>query len=73
VLFQHAYSCIIISAQEHLVAEVLADDLAGALGQPIGTPVIVARRQARDQQDRVVELRTSRYLTGATSYFVDLK
>ncbi len=73
VLFQHAYSCIIISAQEHLVAEVLSDDLAEALGQPKGTPVIVARRQARDLQDRVVELRTSRYLTGATSYFVDLK
>ena len=48
VLFQHAYSCIIISAQEHLTAEVLSDNLAEALAQPEGTPAIVARRQARD-------------------------
>lgn len=73
VLFQHAYSCIIISAQENLVAEILPDELAQALEQKAGTPAIVARRRARDLLDRVVELRTSRYLTSATSYFVDLK
>jgi GntR family transcriptional regulator len=73
VLFQHAYSCIIISAQEHLAAEVLSEKLAAALEKETGTPVIVARRQARDLLDRVVELRTSHYLTQSTSYFVDLK
>lgn len=72
VLFQQAYSCIIISAEENLAAELLADPIATELKRPAGTPVIVARRRAIDLRDRVVELRTSTLLTEANSYFVDL-
>ena len=72
VLFQQAYSCIIISASEQLTADILKDPLASHMKQPEGTPVIVAHRKALDLQNRVVELRKSTYLTAGTSYSVDL-
>ena len=72
VLFQQAYSCIIISASEQLTADVLKEPLASLMNQPEGTPVIVAHRKALDLQNRVVELRKSTYLTAGTSYSVDL-
>lgn len=72
VLLQQAYACIIISASEHLTAGVLDDAQAAEMDQAPGTPVIIAHRQARDLQDRVVELRTSTYLTDRTYYDVNL-
>jgi len=72
VLFQQAYSCIIISASEQLRASVLDEVLAHEMEQKVGTPVIVAERQARDLQDHVVELRQSTYLTNDTYYMAEL-
>ncbi len=72
VLFQQAYSCIIISASEQLTADILTAPLASLMNKPEGTPVIVAHRKALDLQNRVVELRKSTYLTAGTSYSVDL-
>ncbi len=72
VLFQQAYSCIIISANERLMADTLDEPLASQMKQPEGTPVIVAHREAFDLQDRCVELRKSTYLTNDTFYSVDL-
>lgn len=73
VLFQQAYSCIIISASEQLSADTLDGPLASQMMQPVGTPVIVAHREAFDLQNRCVELRQSTYLTTDTSYSVDLR
>lgn len=72
VLFQQAYSCIIISAEENLKAATLDATLASQLDVAPGTPAIVAQRRAFDLKERLVELRTSTFLTESTSYFVDL-
>ncbi len=73
VLFQQAYSCVVISAEENLTAGLLEDPVASLLQQKVGTPVIVARRQARDLLERVVELRTTTILTHGSSYNIDLR
>lgn len=73
VLFQQAYSCVIISAEENLQAGLLGADFAGPLRSDPATPVITARRKAFDILNRVVELRTTRFLTNENSYFVLLK
>ena len=72
VLLQQAYSCIIISASETLVADKLDERLATLMDKPEGTPVIVANREASDLQGRVVELRKSTYLTVDAVYSVKL-
>lgn len=72
VLYQQAFSCIIISAEEHLKAATLDAGLAKRLAQAPGTPVIVAQRAAYDLQDRLVELRTSTLLTDGMSYLVQM-
>ena len=73
VLFQHAYSCIVISAEESLTAATLDETTAAELQVPVGTPVIIAHRRAYDLLERLVELRISTLLTEEASYFVDLK
>ena len=73
VMFQQAYSCVVISAEEHLTANQLTDPIASLLHQDAGTPVIVAQRRARDLLERVVELRTTTILTNGTSYNIDLR
>jgi len=73
VLFQQAYSCIIISASEKLTAGILKNPLASQMKQAEGTPVIVAHREAFDLQNRCIELRRSTYLTSDTCYSVDLR
>lgn len=73
VLFQQAYSCVVISAEEHLTAGLLSDPIASLLQQKSGTPVIVAHRRARDLLERVVELRTTTLLTTESSYNIDLR
>lgn len=72
VLYQQSYSCIIVSAEEHLAATTLEDPIATQLSQKVGAPAIVAHRKAFDLRERVVELRTSIFLTDKVSYFVDL-
>lgn len=73
VLFQQAYSCIIISAEENLKAGLLGKEFASALRSSPDEPVITARRKTYDLLDRIVELRTTRILTDQNSYFVLLK
>ena len=70
VLFQQAYSCIIISAEENLKAGILGTKIGTKINLDPGKPVIIATRRARDILDRVVELRTSIYLTDTLSYSV---
>lgn len=72
VVYQHAYSCVIIRAEENLKAGLLADNHARAIGAKPGIPVIIAERRAFDVLDRLVELRTSVMITQDTSYSVEL-
>lgn len=73
VLFQQAYSCVVMAAEENLTAGLLGEDFSEALRTGPDTPVITARRKTYDLLNRVVELRTTRFLTGENSYFVRLK
>lgn len=70
VLFQQAYACAVIAAEDDLKAGLLGDKLAEIFKQPAVTPVLVARRRSFDLLDRVVELRDSIYLTSEVSYAV---
>ena len=73
VLFQHSYSCIIISAREKLRASVLGTDLAAVMNCDPATPVIEAFRESLDLLDRVVELRTSLMITENVFYSITLE
>lgn len=72
VLFQQAYSCIIISADESLKASVLGDEISTRTAMDPAKPVIVARRQGYDLLERVVELRTSIFITDTVTYSVKM-
>lgn len=72
VLYQHSFSCVIISAKENLRASVLGPEIAEKTNLDPMTPVIKAERRAYDLQDRLVELRTSTLITNDTSYFVQM-
>ena len=72
VLFQHSYSCIVLSADEKLTAEKLGSELSEKVNLPKDTPVIKAHRVAYDLQNRAVEMRTSVYITDPVSYSVRL-
>lgn len=69
---QDRFGIAIMSARERLAA-VLADaPSAAALRVAVGAPLLEVHREARDLADRVVELRTSRYVTGDARYEVAL-
>ena len=69
---QDRFGIAIMSARERAAA-VLADAAsAAALGIEEGSPLLEVHRRARDLADRVVELRTSRYVTGDARYEVEL-
>lgn len=69
---QDRFGIAIMSARER-VAAVLADaSSAKELGVEAGAPLLEVQRQARDLADRIVELRTSRYVTGDARYEVEL-
>lgn len=70
VLFQQAYACAVIAAEDELKAGALGERLAGMFELPAETPVLVGIRKSFDLLDRVVELRQSVYLTGDASYMV---
>ncbi len=72
VLYQQAYSCVIISAKENLKAGFLGPEIAGKTGLDPSTPVIVAHRQAYDLLDRLVELRASTIITNDATYLVQM-
>ena len=70
VLFQQAYGCAIISAEDSLIAGILGADLGARFENPADTPVLIGMRRSFDLLDRVVELRRSVYLTENASYMV---
>ncbi|GAA4223989.1 GntR family transcriptional regulator [Sagittula marina] len=72
VLYQRAYSIIIVRADERLRAVGAPPDVAEALKVAPGTPMMRMRREAVDVLDRVVELRTCHLLTEEMDYFVSL-
>lgn len=70
VLFQQAYSCAIISAEDRLSACLVGPELAVTLNVPEETPAILSQRRAFDLSERLVELRRSIYLTDNVYYSV---
>ena len=73
VLFQQAYSCVIISADDNLSAVQIGAKRGKTLGLPPETPALLAYRQSRDILDRVVELRESLYFTETTYYASEIR
>lgn len=73
VLFQQAYGCVIISAEEMLRADILGPKNAQPHGLDPQTPVVVGRRESVDLLDRVVEIRTNIYFTRGARYVATLK
>lgn len=72
VLFQQAYSCVVMTAEEHLTARPLGPQNAALLGLSEALPVMEAYREARDLLGRVVELRRCVYLTDQMYYSVEM-
>ena len=73
VLYQHAYACVIVHAEERLVAARAPVRVTDALQIAPDTPLMIADRRAIDLADRVVELRRSYYLTDGYSYDIQLR
>jgi GntR family transcriptional regulator len=71
VLFQQAYGCAIIHAEENLSAG-KAGYLASSLSIDEDVPVLIAHRRAFDLLDRVVEIRHGVYRTDNAQYNVHL-
>ncbi|NDK35017.1 GntR family transcriptional regulator [Rhodovulum sulfidophilum] len=72
VLYQRAYSIIIVRADEKLRAVGAPADVAAALELGEGAPVLLMRRAAVDVLDRVVELRVCHLVSEGLDYFVTL-
>lgn len=72
VFYQHAYSCIIVRAEEQLKAVAADAAIAKSLNVAPGHPVLSVERLAIDVLDRVVERRRIVSLTDTYSYFVSL-
>ncbi len=72
VLLQRAYGCIVMRAEESLVAEAATADVAHHLKVAPGTPVLAIERRAIDALDRVIELRRIVCRTEGYRYFVSL-
>lgn len=73
VLFQNAYSCLVIEAKESLKAEILDPILAQKFKCKTPIPVIVGHRKTRDILGRTIELRKTIYITQDTTYAVDMR
>ena len=69
---QDKFGLSVMTAEEALTASVAEDSEARILQIATGTPLLRVERKARDLADRVVELRTSFYLTSFASYRVEL-
>ena len=71
-MFQRSYGLAIVKATEQLKA-VLAGELeAKILKVDVGTPLLQVDRRAIDITGRIIEFRTSRYVTGDLHYEVSL-
>ncbi len=73
VLFQHAYGCVIISAEEKLWAEILGPERAAPHNLDPQKPVVIGRRESIDLLDRTVEIRTNIYFSDTARYSATLK
>ncbi|MDO5605243.1 MAG: GntR family transcriptional regulator [Paracoccus sp. (in: a-proteobacteria)] len=72
VLYQQAYGCIVLQAQEALSAIPASPDIAAALAIPAGSPILRVERRARDILGRNIERRLSHYRTDRLSYLITL-
>jgi GntR family transcriptional regulator len=69
---QERFGLAIMTAEESITAAAASAREVRLLGVTHGRPLLRVERQARDLGDRVVELRTSFYLTTFARYRVDL-
>lgn len=69
---QERFGLSIMSAEDSLSAVAAKPREARLLDVAAGTPLLNVERRARDLSDRVVELRSSLFLTSFASYRVDL-
>lgn len=72
-LFQRSYGIAIVRASEELRAVAATKENAKVLGVVVNTPLMEVVRKAIDITDRVVELRSSRYVTDDLHYDVSLR
>lgn len=72
VLYQQAYSCVIIRADEQIRAGTAPPQIAKALGLESFAPVLKIERLTFDLSDRPVERRVSTIATGNHSYHISL-
>lgn len=72
-LFQQAYGIRVVQADEQLKAVLAEKDDAQALGVATGSPLLEVNRSAIDMADRIVEMRSSRYVTDKLHYEVSLR
>lgn len=72
VLYQQAYSVIVLRAEEQLRIGSASVEVADALGLAKGAAVLEVKREAIDFLDRVVELRTVQCITDDYRYFISL-
>lgn len=70
--FQDRFGLSVMTAEESLTAVAASDVEARLLRVAPGTPLLRVERRAWDLSDRIVEMRTSRYLTDFASYRADL-
>ena len=69
---QERFGFSVMMAEEALSAVLGKAKETGKLEVPVGTPLLKVERRARDLAHRIVELRTSHFLTDGASYRVDL-
>jgi GntR family transcriptional regulator len=69
---QERFGLSVMMAEEALSAVLGKAKETRKLGVPAGTPLLRVERRARDLARRIVELRTSHFLTDGASYRVDL-
>ena len=72
-LFQRSYGIAVVRADEKLRAVIAKAEDADVLGVEVGAPLMEAYRRAIDITDRVVELRSSRYVTDDLHYDISLR
>lgn len=72
-LFQRSYGIAVVGAKERLKAAAADEADAAALDVVQGSPLLQVDRRAIDIMDRVVEIRSSRYVTGDLHYDISLR
>jgi GntR family transcriptional regulator len=72
VLYQQAYSCIVLRADETIMASSASTEEAATLGITQGAPLLKVERLAHDILGRLIERRHSIYRTDKLGYHVTL-